>query len=74
MKKFCPKSHFEPVKVDNGAAPYCNKEETRVDGPWQFGEKPVKRNSKADWDSVWEEAKKGNLEQIPADIRVKHYH
>lgn len=49
------------------------KEEGRLDGPWTFGIKPVQRNSKTDWDSVWEEAKEGRLENIPADIRVKHY-
>lgn len=60
--------------MDNGAGEYCNKEETRLDGPWTFGEKPVKRNSKEDWEQVWANAKAGKMEEIPADIRVKHYH
>jgi len=49
LKKHCKVSHFEPVKVDNGAAAYCNKEDTRLEGPWEFGTKPVQRNSKEDW-------------------------
>jgi len=43
------KGHFEPVKVNNGADDYCMKEDTRVEGPWEFGTRPVKRNSKTDW-------------------------
>jgi len=74
LKKHCSKAHFEPVKVDNGAAAYCQKEDTRLDGPWEFGTKPVKRNSKEDWEQVWEEAKKGNLEKIDPKIRIAHYH
>jgi len=60
--------------VDNGAAAYCMKEDTRLEGPWEFGIKPVKRNSKEDWEQVWEEAKKGNLEKIDPKIRIAHYH
>lgn len=52
MMKVCPKAHFERVKVNNGADDYCLKEDTRVEGPWEFGTKPVKRNSKVDWQRV----------------------
>lgn len=31
--------HIEVVKVDNGASEYCLKEETRLDGPMEFGTK-----------------------------------
>lgn len=41
LKKHCKKSHFEEVKVNNGAHSYCMKEDTRLSGPWEFGEKPV---------------------------------
>lgn len=46
LKKICPKSHFEIVKVNNGADDYCNKEDTRVEGPWEFGLKPARLNKK----------------------------
>lgn len=49
------------------------KKETRLDGPWEYGQCPVKRNSGEDWQKVWESAKKGDIEAIPADIRVRHY-
>ncbi len=66
LKKHCPLSHFEPVKRDNGASPYCMKEETRIAGPWEFGIKPVKLDSKIDWQGVFEKAKAGELDAIPA--------
>jgi len=34
LKKICPKSHWEIVKINNGAHDYCMKEDTRVEGPW----------------------------------------
>lgn len=41
MKKICKYTHWEPVSKDNGAADYCMKEETRLQGPWTFGERPL---------------------------------
>lgn len=49
------------------------KEDTRVEGPWEFGEKPMQRNSATDWEAVWNNAKVGKLEDVPADIRVRCY-
>lgn len=49
------------------------KEDTRIDGPWEFGEKPVKRNDAADWEEVKKNAQEGKLDKIPADIYIKHY-
>lgn len=72
LKKHCGKAHFEPVKKNNGADKYCMKQDTRLDGPWEFGTKPVERNSKADWEEVKQHAKAGDLDKIPADIYVKH--
>lgn len=48
LKAYDPKAHFEPVKFDNGASDYCLKEATRLDGPWEFGIKPARRNIKGD--------------------------
>lgn len=62
LKKHCNVAHFEQVKVDNGAASYCMKQETRVDGPWEYGTKPVQRNNKEDWETVWQLAKEGKIE------------
>lgn len=54
MTKAFPKAHFEKVKIDNGVGDYCMKEASRVEGPWEFGTKPVKRNCKTDWQRVKE--------------------
>jgi len=70
LKKICKRSHFTPVLRDNGASSYCLKEESRVDGPWEFGCKPVRRNNATDWEEVKEHAKKGELDKIPASIFV----
>lgn len=48
LKKHDKISHFEPVKINNGADEYCNKVETRVDGPWTYGVKPAQLNKKGD--------------------------
>ena len=36
------------VRINNGAHNYCLKENTRISGPWEFGDKPVSRNNKID--------------------------
>lgn len=73
ITKYDKKIHAEKVKIDNGAHKYCMKEETRVEGPWEYGTKPVQRNNKEDWEEVRKMAKEGRLEDIPADIYIKHY-
>jgi len=50
------------------------KENTRVDGTqFEFGQKPIQRNSKPEWEQIWESAKKGDYQSIPASIRVQSY-
>lgn len=48
LKKVCQHSHFELVKKDNGCTEYCNKEETRIEGPWTFGIRPARVDKKGD--------------------------
>ena len=48
LKNHDPRAHFEPVLKDNGAAEYCNKESTRIAGPWTFGIRPARRNKAGD--------------------------
>ena len=68
MKKVCKHTHWEPVQKDNGAADYCMKEETRIEGPWTFGEKPL--NMTVSEDNLKrrklknEEIIKGNLKDL----------
>ena len=65
--------HVERVKINNGADRYCMKEETRIAGPIELGERPVRRNNKADWEDIWNKAKQGDIEAIPAQVRITHY-
>lgn len=73
LKRAYPTAHLDEVKVNNGAHNYCMKEETRLHGPWEFGERPVQRNNKVDWDNVKKLAQQGKLDDLPSDIYVRHY-
>jgi hypothetical protein len=73
LKSAVPAGHWEPVKNIEASLKYVVKENTRLEGPWTFGELPVKRNSKDDWEEVFNLAKSGKIEEIPAQIRVQHY-
>ena len=73
LKKVCKHTHWHQVGKDNGASSYAMKEDTRLEGPWEFGTKPMDRTSAKDWDKIWEQAKEGKIEDIPADIRVRCY-
>lgn len=53
---------------------YVWKDDTRVEGTqFQLGTKPIRRNSKLDWERVWNYAKDGDIESIPENVRVQHY-
>jgi len=74
FKKHDKKIHFEKVsRTEDKAADYCMKEDTRLEGPFEFGVRPVRRNNKTDWDQVFALAKSGDIDKIPSDIKVKHY-
>lgn len=58
----------------SAAEEYVWKEETRVpDSQFEFGTKLLSRNRSNDWECIWEMAKSGQLESIPADIRIRYY-
>lgn len=65
--------HAEPSRSDAAEA-YCQKVETRVEGT-QFclGKKPVRRGCSTDWDDIWDKAKRGDMDSIPADIKIRYY-
>jgi len=52
---------------------YCNKEETRAGPPFTLGAKPIRVNSKVDYEAVWISARNGNVDAIPARVRVVSY-
>lgn len=59
----------------SAASEYVWKDDSCVDAGFRFelGVRPIERNSKRDWESVWTQAQNGDLEAIPADIRVVSY-
>lgn len=64
--------HAELTRSE-AANEYCWKEETRIGQPFEFGAKPIRVNSKVDWESVWSKAKAGTIEEVPAHVRIHHY-
>jgi len=67
-----PETNIELCNSE-GANAYVWKEDTRVGEPFEFGAKPVRVNSKEDWEGIWEAAKAGDLSRIPPRIRVVSY-
>lgn len=55
------------------AMEYVWKEDTRIGEPFEFGELPINRASSKDWERIWQLAKEGKIEEIPADIRITSY-
>lgn len=72
LQKVDRQAHYEKVKMDTAAQRYVMKEDTRIDGPYEYGEKPIQRNNKHDWEEVKQHAIKGDFDKIPAEIYIKH--
>jgi len=70
--KFDKIASFRKVGIDN-RPDYAIKEESRVVGPWEAGEKPLKRNDKDDWEEIKSNAVSGNLDNIPGDVYVRYF-
>ena len=67
------KFHAEPTRSD-AAEEYVWKDDTAVEGTrFQLGAKPFKRQSKRDWDEVYELAKAGTFKDIDKSILVPCY-
>lgn len=70
---FGSRGHYELAR-SQAAADYVWKEDTRIEGTqFEHGHRPICRNSKPDWDLIWTAAKSGDMEAIPANLRVCHY-
>lgn len=65
--------HAELTRSE-AALEYVWKEDTAVPGTrFELGKLKTKRNSKRDWDQVWQCAKEGKFEDIDKSIVVCHY-
>ncbi|QXP07762.1 MAG: replication associated protein [Arizlama virus AZLM_25947] len=71
--KFCNTAHCELTR-SIAADAYVWKDDTYIDGTrFELGTKPLRRNSKPDWDAIWELARQGELLAIESAIRIQHY-
>jgi len=71
-RHFGDAGHWE-LSRSEAASEYVWKEDTRIGEQFEFGTKPFKRNSPQEWDNFWESAVSGDILDIPADIRIRHY-
>jgi len=74
VRRLLPGSHVETAKTISAAIEYCKKDGDFV----ERGQPPVDpvkkgRVEQLRWEAAWESAKKGMLEEIPADIRIRQY-
>lgn len=72
-QSFGEEGHWELSRSSQADA-YVWKEDTRIEGTqFEFGIKPFERNSKLEWDTFWANAILGDIMEIPAEIRIRHY-
>lgn len=74
LHKTLPKVHWEPSE-SKAANEYVLKEDTRIDGPWEFGDQPQvgSKKKKVDWQDVWNKACEGKINEIDPWVRIVHY-
>jgi len=53
---------------------YVWKDETSVEGTrFELGSKALKRNSETDWEAIRDSAKRGAINEVPADVFIRCY-
>lgn len=63
VKSIIPRAHFERRKgTHEEARNYCTKDETRVEGPWEYGKQTYKRGQRNDIEEVREAIEQGMSE------------
>jgi hypothetical protein len=77
LKKIFPTAHWEIARNPEEAAAYCKKEDSRVEGPWEFGKANFPANNGKVWAKIRDEVKQGlNLkdlvEKYPAQVFMYH--
>ena len=75
IKKDLPLAHFEEVRSWAAAVQYCQKEDSRDSGPWEYGKPSTGGFGKAqaeDWDTWYTRLSEGRFKEIPAKIQIKH--
>lgn len=74
IKKIFGATCHAELSRSESAEQYVWKDATAVAGTrFEWGAKPIRRNSKTDWESVWSSAVAGDLASIPAHVRTTCY-
>lgn len=71
-KIFPPTGHYELTK-SKAADDYVWKDETSLGSRFEYGKKPLKRNSAQDWDAIRDYAIRGELSLVPSDVYIRYY-
>jgi hypothetical protein len=73
LRKIFGAYHFEPTR-SSASENYVWKSDTAIpDTRFEWGSKPMRRNSDLDWESIRDQARSGRLDAIPADVYVRCY-
>ena len=73
IKKDLPLAHFEEVRSWAAAVQYCQKEDSRDSGPWEYGNRPTGGFGKAqaeDWDTWYTLASEGRFKRFPPKFKL----
>jgi len=66
-------THAEPTRSD-AARQYVWKDDTAVENTrFELGNRPIRRDRREDWNTIRDNAKRGRLDDIPADIYCRLY-
>lgn len=60
MKSILGRAHWEPTRDLKASLAYCEKEDTRLEGPWELGCAPRVQGARTDLEHVCETIKEGN--------------
>lgn len=72
-RKYFHAAHCE-LSRSSAANAYVFKDDTRIAGTqFSLGTLPINRSCKIDWEMVWQRSKRGEVEEIPASIRIQSY-
>lgn len=73
VKAYYPTCHAEPTR-SNAARSYVWKDDTAVsDTRFELGTLPMQRNSKHDWERIFDDAVAGNWDSIPRDVYIRSF-
>jgi len=73
VKRLIGTGHWEPTRSEAAIA-YVHKEDTAVENTrFELGARGLRRNSATDWGQILCDAKRGDFDNIPADVQVRYY-